>query len=224
MRVLRRFVYVVATVAFVTFVAYGASDPLQKLLKLERAGARGQAPPARSVPELLSAHSVSSAEMASVAKLLGAPEYWLLPAGLRIVEAEPGALVVLGVGHLGDGNELSLGDTAEVGASVERGLLFHRGWQPVLVAPPNAEAGQWIQIKPRSLIAVGNFVYDAEAAAAYPKACSISCGLGYYACCNCTDAGARCKCVLIGLIEDCEGGGDGSISCSITCEITPTPG
>lgn len=105
------------------------------------------------------------------------------------------------------GSRLFGGDLIDDGALLNRGgsdaLLRFADGQQVTLGP-----GYGVVVRPATAVAV-----DADPC----SVCSVSCGEGYYSCCN--RAGwfscAKCTCVPNGTEKECDSGGPGSTSCSV---------
>ncbi len=220
----RRSFYVCGVLLVLSLVAWALIGRLPGLLKSQEASAYFDPGAPRPITELLVAEWVTSQEMAIVARFFGAPEYWVLPDRVTIVSALTDSLSVVGIAELDDGTVLHLGDEVRVGDSVVYGLFNHRGSEAFTIRVAEGEYGL-VEIEPRSMIALASYVIDAEVALTVPCASSVGdCGEGYYACCQCTAVGARCRCRIDALpATPCQAGGQHAGKCSITCSGDPCP-
>lgn len=102
---------------------------------------------------------------------------------------------------------------------VSSGLIFNGGDGEIVIEDETGIAtlapGEAIYVIPRETWEQSSGGIRGEGGVA--AACSVSCGSGYYACCNQTTfwEGAKCKCIQSQASANCGSGGPGSASCSI---------
>lgn len=149
-----------------------------------------------------------------------------LTRGVRPVLLVAGTEVVLAdSSRVKFGEEISLprvrcnrGDLCEQ-TEVQSGLVFNSGTTGLTVEDVTGVAtlspGEAVYVIPREQWDESGEGNGGSGGVA--SSCSVSCGTGYFACCNNTTfwEGAKCKCLLNSARASCNSGGVGSSSCSI---------
>lgn len=194
-------------------------------LALACAPTNAQAETPRELGDILHAASaVSSEELAKLASFLNAPYYVVVPQGQNVTLLEGSRVIRLGA---------RFGEEPPRNKPLLREILWNAG--PGFVNFRLNDADDHHALEPGAIIVVGNAytMSDAELArqrkiaalherttgVADAGTCSVSCGPGFYACCDYGPAPGNqptCVCRSRNHIVECDAGGEGATECTIT--------
>ncbi len=174
---------------------------------------------------MLSAAQWSSADINAVARFVDAPEFVYIPSDQGPVMYESGnPLLQLGADY---------GKVLQVGETARSGVFWNFGKDRALLRLRNGIG--IIELRPRSLIVLGDALIEEERGRPLPGAAvggegeetiivqvtkSVKCGAGYYACCKYNGGGNQMTATCI---RDnapnapiCDAGGPGATECSVS--------
>jgi hypothetical protein len=150
---------------------------------------------------------MTSKEMGILSDHLKAPEYFVFGRKERLT-VEGGAPLT----RLGN----QFGEVVGITETVTDSILWNNGGGPAFIRVSDAERSysELIEVPAGTVLAVGDVLTDLGLAG---RSVSVSCGVGYYACCygnGGTSNKARCR--KNGTSDaDCTSGGAGSTGCTI---------
>lgn len=166
---------------------------------------------------LLNATKVNARELGAIARALHAQEYIAVGSHAMVTLLAGDRVIRLGAGF---------GEVAPMNVSLPDGIYWNIGpghLRFVLGKPDPAFADS---LPPNSILVVGAaFVKqndprggsDVPSSSAKGGSCSAACDSGYYACCDRIGASsAFCRCVAKTTVIECDSGGAGATTCSIT--------
>jgi len=150
--------------------------------------------------------------------------YWNLtgPVALSVAMPEGAFGETVVATEVGDQRVVASGLRLFPGEVVHRGAFINRGVEPLRLQLGD---GSEVAVEPGEGVVVAGLesrettggTEPGEIAAAPCDSCSVTCGAGFYACCN--NGGlfscAKCRCVANGTTKSCDSGGPGSTMCSV---------
>ncbi|MGD9631459.1 MAG: hypothetical protein AB7V18_19645 [Pyrinomonadaceae bacterium] len=77
------------------------------------------------------------------------------------------------------------------------------------------ESGNMISVRPGGMV-LTEFDRVVDGSGGGGKTCNVTCGTGYYACCNTGGNAPTCLCVQNTQVRQCQAGGPGSTNCSVS--------
>jgi len=124
-------------------------------------------------------------------------------------EVAAGELVAVDRVELANGGVREIGERLLPGDAVVRGVLANRGRASLAL---KLDDGRVLRVGGSDLVVVGDNLPPVSTVPG--KSCSVTCGAGYYACCNNNVPDPTCVCYKNGSTNTCDSGGPGSTSCS----------
>ncbi len=170
---------------------------------------------------MTAAHSFTGEEIAAIGMFLGSPGYMVVQPNTTVTFFEGGRLA-----RLGDG----FGTDAPRSAAVSSGAYWNGS--DVSIAFTLGRDSTRHMLDPGSMIVIGDAYTQSEAerraemehrrrhGGVDAPSCTVTCGPGFYACCNfASQPGGNPTCLckrVTDVTAECDAGGEGSPECSIT--------